>query len=106
MSPDPVVVTAYFHPLPGKREELLEALRIAIPGVHDEPGCLLYAIQEAPDGTIVMIEKWESEALLDEHGSSAAVAAAAPTFATALSSPVAVTRLSPIPIGDAAKGAL
>jgi quinol monooxygenase YgiN len=106
MSSDPVVVTAYFHPLPGKRDELLDALRTAMPQVHNEPGCLLYAIQEAPDGTIVMIEKWESAELLDQHGSSAAVASVAPVFATVLSAPVAVTRLTPILIGDAAKGAL
>jgi quinol monooxygenase YgiN len=101
-----VVVTAYFRPIEGKREELLDALRIAIPAVHDEPGCLLYSIQEAPDGTIVMIEKWESEALLDAHGASVAVAAARPVFERVLAAPVEVTRLAPIPIGDAAKGTL
>jgi quinol monooxygenase YgiN len=106
MSTEPVVVTAYFRPLEGKRDELLEALRVAIPQVHDEPGCLLYSIQEAPDGTIVMIEKWESAELLDAHGSSAAVAAAGEVFRRVLSGPVEVTRLAPIPIGDSAKGAL
>jgi quinol monooxygenase YgiN len=106
MSSDPVIVTAYFSPLPGKREELLAALNTAITGVHQEPGCLLYAIQEAPDGTLVMIEKWESVELLDLHGSSAAVAGARPVFAATLSKPVEVTRLTPIPIGDPAKGAL
>jgi quinol monooxygenase YgiN len=77
-----------------------------ITGVHDEEGCLLYAIQEAPDGAIVMIEKWESAELLDAHGSSSAVAAAGGALGRALSGPVEVTRLAPIPIGDPAKGAL
>lgn len=106
MSAAPVVVTAYFRPLPGKRDQLLAALDTAITGVHEEPGCLLYAIQEAPDGTIVMIEKWESAELLDAHGSSSAVATAAPIFEETLSAPVEVTRLTPIPMGDAVKGAL
>jgi quinol monooxygenase YgiN len=103
---EPVIVTAYFHPAEGKRQELLDALRIAIPQVQDEAGCLLYAIQEAPDGTVVMIEKWENAELLDAHGASTAVAAAGEVFRRVLTAPVAVTRLAPIPIGDPAKGAL
>ena len=43
--------------------------------MHAEPGCLLYAIHDADDGTITMIEKWESVADLDAHGSGPAVAA-------------------------------
>jgi quinol monooxygenase YgiN len=106
MSAEPVVVTAYFHPAEGKREELLEAFRIAIPLVHAEPGCLLYSINEAPDGTFVMIEKWESAELLDAHGVSPAMAAAREVFGRVLTAPVAVTRLTPVPIGDPGKGAV
>ena len=53
----PVVVIAYFLPAPGQHDQVVEALRPAIAAVHEEPGCELYAIHDAPDGTIVMIEK-------------------------------------------------
>ena len=53
----PVVVTAYFRPAPGQHDQVVEALQRAIPAVHEEPGCELYAIHDAPDGTIVMQPK-------------------------------------------------
>ena len=51
----PVIVTAYFRPAPGQHDAVVAALRPAIEAVHAEPGCELYAIHDAPDGTIVMI---------------------------------------------------
>ena len=47
----PVVVTAYFYPRPDSRDQVLAALGPAIAAVHDEHGCELYAIHDAPDGT-------------------------------------------------------
>ena len=49
-----VVVTAVFTPIDGQRDRLIAALREAIPAVHAEPGCLLYAIHDADDGTITL----------------------------------------------------
>lgn len=106
MSTAPVVVTAYFYPAEGKREVVLAALERAIPRVHEEAGCNLYCIQEAPDGTIVMIEHWESAELLDAHGDGTPVAELNADLAGALARPVAVTRLVPIPVGQPAKGTL
>src|SRR5699024_8731971 len=63
-----VVVTAVFHPKPGKQQELAEAMRRGIAAVHTEDGCELYAIHDAEDGTITMIEKWSSAEALDAHG--------------------------------------
>jgi quinol monooxygenase YgiN len=63
----PVVVTAYFHPAAGQHDQVVEVLEQAIPAVHEEPGCELYAIHDAPNGTIVMIEKWSSVGELDDH---------------------------------------
>src|SRR5512132_4385205 len=71
----PVVVLAYFRPVPGQRDQVVEGLRPAISAVHQEPGCELYAIHDAPDGTIVMIEKWTSVRELDDHGVGEAVRA-------------------------------
>ena len=100
-----VVVTAVFRPAPDKREELVEALRSTIPGVHAEQGCLLYAIHDAEDGTITMLEKWESAEDLDAHGSGEAVAALQAATRDLLAGPVEVTRMTPIPVGGDA-GAL
>lgn len=101
-----VVVTAIFRPAEGASEALIDAMRVAIPLVHAEEGCELYCIQEEPDGTIVMIEKWASTELLDAHGEGQAVADFVAAIGTLLAEPPRVTRLRAIPIGDAAKGAL
>jgi quinol monooxygenase YgiN len=103
---DPVVVTAIFHPADGAHDAVVAALEPAIAAVHEEPGCLLYAIHDAPDGSIVMIEKWESVALLDEHGSSPAVAALNVALKGLVAAPTDVARLVPLPMGEESKGAL
>jgi len=102
----PIVVTAYFSPKPEARAAVLDVLHAAIPRVHEEPGCELYAIHDAPDGTIVMLEKWTSEAELDVHGTSPAVVDLVAALDGLLLEPVAVTRLTPLPVGDAQRGAL
>lgn len=105
-TPNPVVVTAYFWPGDGARDQVLAALEPAIEAVHSEPGCLLYAIHDAPDGSIVMIEKWATVAELDTHGSSDAVATLNKALTGLLAKPVAVTRLEPRPVGSPTQGAL
>lgn len=104
--PQPVVVTAVFRPAPGEREAVLAALGVAIPKVHREPGCELYAIHDAPDGAIVMLEKWSSVEELDAHGGSEAILEMRAALAGRLLGPVEVVRLAPIPVGDADRGAL
>jgi quinol monooxygenase YgiN len=103
---DPIVVTAVFTPNDGQFHAVVEALRPAIAAVHEEPGCILYAIHEAPNGTIVMIEKWESAELLDAHGAGPAVAALNASLEGLIAKPTKVTRLNPIPAGTDAQGAL
>ena len=103
---EPVVVTAYFYPRPETREQVLAALEPAIAAVHDEDGCELYAIHDAPDGTIVMLEKWTSVDLLDAHGGGQPVATLTAALDGLLERPVEVTRLVPRLVGDPAKGAL
>jgi quinol monooxygenase YgiN len=102
----PVVVLAYFRPAPGQRDQVVQALQPAISAVHQEPGCELYAIHDAPDGTIVMIEKWASVGELDEHGSAEAVRTLNANLDGLLASPVEVVRLSPLPAGTAEQGQL
>jgi len=105
-SASPVVVTAYFSPNPGCFDDLVAVLQPAIAAVHEEEGCELYAIHEAPDGSIVMIEKWESAELLDAHGAGQPVAALNAALEGLLARPVEVTRLLPIPAGTPVQGLL
>lgn len=105
-SETPVVVTAYFYPKPDAREQVLAALDPAIAAVHEEDGCELYAIHDAPDGSIVMLEKWTSAALLDAHGQGEPVRRLGAALEGLLERPTAVTRLVPLPVGQADKGAL
>jgi quinol monooxygenase YgiN len=102
----PIVVTAVFFPAADQHDAVVSALSPAIAAVHEEPGCLLYAIHDAQDGSIVMIEKWESEELLDAHGAGDAVATLTAALAGTLERPVEVTRLVPIPAGTAEQGQL
>src|SRR5688572_1244878 len=102
----PVVVTAYFRPASGQHDRVVNALRPAIAAVHNEPGCELYAIHDAPDGSIVMLEKWTSAELLDAHGQGEPVKRLNVALDGLLERPVEVTRLVPVPVGQPAKGAL
>ncbi|GAB3658973.1 putative quinol monooxygenase [Zhihengliuella somnathii] len=100
------IVTAVFTPQEGSREELIAALREAIPAVHEEDGCELYAIHDAEDGTITMLEKWTTRAALDAHGVGPAVERLGSLVQPFLAQPVHVTKMTPLPAGTAAQGAL
>ncbi|MFE3281010.1 putative quinol monooxygenase [Nocardia sp. NPDC059239] len=101
-----VVVTAIFNPLPGRKGELIEAMRPGIAAVHEEPGCELYSIHDAEDGTVTMLEKWTSQADLDAHAHGAAVALLNKDIKGLLAEPVRVTTMSPIPAGTPSQGNL
>src|SRR5690349_25146564 len=100
----PVVVTAVFHPAEGQKEGLVKALQATIPAVHEEDGCLLYAIHDAADGTITMIEKWTSSELLEAHAKGPAVAALDAAVDPLIDSPTTVTTMTPINAGTDAQG--
>lgn len=101
-----VIVTAVFHPRDGAKNELIAALREGIPGVHAERGCELYAIHDAEDGTITMLEKWTSREDLDAHSAGSAVARLQSLTKDHLASPVVVTLMTPIPAGTTEQGIL
>lgn len=101
-----VVVTAVFHPAEGRRDDLVGALRESIPAVHEESGCLLYAIHDASDGTITMIEKWSSQEDLAAHAAGSAVVALNAAVDGMLAGPVVVTTMAPLPAGTAEQGEL
>ena len=101
-----IVVTAAFSPKEGAFDQVVAALSPAISEVHQEPGCLLYAIHEAPNNQIFMIEKWESAELLDAHGQGEPVKRLNASLEGLLEKPVVVTRMTSIPAGTAQQGAL
>ncbi|OZM77355.1 putative quinol monooxygenase [Pseudonocardia sp. MH-G8] len=104
--PDTVVVTAVFVPQQGRQEEARSAILGALADVHAESGCELYALHDAADGSLVLIEKWESAELLDAHGSGEPVARLGKAVSGLLEKPPVVARMTPVPGGDAAKGRL
>ena len=101
-----VVVTAVFYPLPGRKEELATAMHTGIEAVHGEKGCELYAIHDAEDGTITMIEKWTAEEDLAAHAGGAAEAILRGDVEDLLEKPTLVTRMAPIPVGATEQGQL
>src|SRR2546425_1683877 len=102
----PVVVTAVFHPAEGRTAELVDALRACIPAVHDEQGCRLYAIHDAEDGTITMIEKWDDRETLAAHAAGPAVKELSAAVAELIAKPTTVTTMTPLPAGAAEQGEL
>ena len=101
-----VVVTAVFHPAPGAKESLVAALREGIPAVHAEDGCILYAIHDAADGTIVMLEKWTSPEDLAAHAAGQRSCSSTSSSVRYLASPVTVTTMTAIPAGTERQGLL
>ena len=102
----PIIVTAVFHPAEGRTAELTEALRRTIPAVHEEQGCRLYAIHDADDGTITMIEKWDSREDLAAHAAGTAVKALGAAVADLIAGPTTVITMTPIPAGTPEQGEL
>lgn len=63
----PCVVIATFTPHPEHYEQVKRVLLEVSPEVHQEEGCELYALHEEVEGTLVLIEKWTSRELWQEH---------------------------------------
>lgn len=61
---------------PGKRQELLDAMRTMLPAVADEPGTEVYAFNtdNADENVLWIFEVYTDQAALDAHGSSPAMA--------------------------------
>ncbi|MGY1914683.1 putative quinol monooxygenase [Blastococcus sp. SYSU DS0973] len=100
-----VVVVATITPKPDAVDAVREAILAAVPKVHAEPGCELYALHEA-DGVFVMVERWESPEALRAHGKAEALTTLGATLADKLAAPLDVRRLAACPAGDPDKGAI
>jgi quinol monooxygenase YgiN len=100
-----VVVVATITPKPDEVEAVREAILAAVPKVHAEPGCELYAVHEGP-GHFVMVERWESTEALKAHGTAEALTILGGQLAGRLDGPPVVRRLTAVPAGDPGKGAV
>jgi quinol monooxygenase YgiN len=100
-----VVVVATIVPQPDQVDAVRDAILAAVPKVHAEPGCELYAVHEG-DGRFVMVERWESPEALKVHGRAEALTTLGGQLADKLAAPPDVQRLAPVPAGDPDKGAL
>ena len=100
-----VVVVATITPRPDAVDAVREAILAAVPEVHAEPGCELYALHEG-DGVFVMVERWESADALRAHGKAEALTTLGAVLADKLAAPPDVRRLSALPAGDPGKGAV
>ena len=100
-----VVVVATITPKPDQVEAVREAILAAVPKVHAEPGCELYAVHEGK-GDFVMVERWESLDALKVHGTAEALTTLGGQLADKLAAPLDVRRLTAVPAGDAVKGAI
>lgn len=101
----PIVLVATIVPLAEHRAEVISVLRAAIGQVHDEQGCELYALHEAPD-RLIMVEKWATGDALAMHRKGAALAALGSSLVGKVAGAPEVIVLQPIPAGDPAKGQL
>ena len=100
-----VVVVATITPRPEAVDAVREAILAAVPKVHAEPGCELYALHEG-DGLFVMVERWESPDALRVHGKAEALTTLGAALADKLAAPLDVRRLTAVPAGDPDKGAI
>ena len=100
-----VVVVATITPRPDAVDAVRDAILAAVPKVHAEPGCELYALHEG-DGVFVMVERWESPEALRVHGKAEALTTLGAALADKLAAPLDVRRLTALPAGDADKGAI
>jgi quinol monooxygenase YgiN len=100
-----VVVVATIHPTPEGRADVVAAFEAAIPLVHAEPGCELYALHEGQD-RLVMIEKWSSPEALATHSTGAALTELGPKLAGKVLSAPDVQTLTALPLGAPELGAV
>ncbi|MDX2376472.1 antibiotic biosynthesis monooxygenase [Microbacterium sp. LRZ72] len=103
----PVSVVAVLTAKPGCGSRVIDAFREVSALVHAEPGCELYAAHlEHKGDTVIMIERWATQADLDAHATGAPLARLNELNADLLVRPYDVWFLDAVPLGDSTKGVL
>ncbi|MFF5654092.1 putative quinol monooxygenase [Streptomyces collinus] len=105
---EPVILVATMVAKPGQEELIEKTLTAALPAVHAEPGCLLYALHRkaGTTGEFVMIEKWASQEALGAHMKGAAMREIGIALAQALAGPPDMAFLDALPAGGRDAGAV
>ena len=103
-SADAVVVVATLYPAEGRRNDVISAVGPAIATIHAEPGCLLYALHEGPDNTLLVIEKWTTADALNGHNNGSGRAQLRAAVDGLMAAPVVVTVCTPVPSGSGELG--
>lgn len=101
----PIVLVATLAPLPEFRDDVLLALQEAVPRVHTEPGCELYALHDSPSGFLI-IEQWSDAAALKAHARGEALGQLRSELEGKLDRPLDTKMYTPLPRGHAGKGRL
>lgn len=102
----PVVVVATLKAKPESVETVREAGRAALDAVHEEPGCELYSLHEAEDGTFIFVEQWADADALKTHSTAPGVAALFGAIGEHLDGAPDIKMLQTVEGGDPAKGKL
>jgi len=100
------VIIATFYPHPGKLDAVRAAIEAVIPDVHTEPGCELYALHEDTEGQLVLIEKWTTRELWQEHLTLEPVKRSRASLEGLLESATEVVEMYAIPVGGSQQGEL
>ena len=100
-----VVVVATAFPAAGRADDVRAALLRAVPRVHDEDGCELYALHESDD-RLVLIEKWTSPEALAAHAAAAALADLRGELNDLVTGDLDIQVMNPHPAGVPKRGAL
>jgi quinol monooxygenase YgiN len=102
-----IVIVATITPKPACRDDVIAALEKAEDAVHGtEEGCLLYALHESADGSLVMIEKYADQAAFEAHRTGTSLKALVGDLKGKLEGPMDVKILTPHPAGHQDKGLL
>jgi quinol monooxygenase YgiN len=101
-----LVVIATFRPKPDSADDLLAVVRDYVPAAQQDDGNLQYALHEAGEGVLVLIEHWSDQQTFEGHGATPGFTAFSEALQPFLAGPLEVRVLRPVPIGDPAKGAL
>jgi quinol monooxygenase YgiN len=101
----PVVVVATMVAKPEAVDVFRDVLTRAIPEVHREPGCELYALHHS-DRTFVFIEQWADQDALDTHGKAPVIGAMFNALEDLIDGAPDIKFLTPVVTGDPAKGRL
>ena len=101
-----VVVVATITPQSEHAQAVREAVLAAVPQVHAEEGCERYALHEARDGSLVMIEQWASPEALAAHGRGEPFTELSRQLEGKLAGAPELKVLTAVPVGDDGKGAL